>query len=155
MRFNPHRLHGPSPDVLDYVLFLPCIWLTCSLGISLRLIGALFVVIPIGLCLAYAVLRRTVPPRLLSAYVAFCIFNAILSKYRLLPTSWQVHFMEEAIVRQLIPMLGFFAVAWASKAYFRRRLLCGNVFFGGPLILFSSFVVAPAVMFQQGLRYQG
>src|SRR5262249_30718280 len=44
---------------------------------------------------------------------------------------------------------------WASKAYFRRRLIGGDVFFGAPLFLFLSFVVGPAVMFQQGLRYQG
>jgi hypothetical protein len=154
-RFNPHRLRRQSLDVLDYALFLPSIWLACSLALSLGIIGPLFVVIPIGTCLLYAILRRTVPPRLLSVYVAYCIFIAILSKYRLLPTSWQVYFIEEAIVRQLIPPLGFFAVAWASKAYFRRRLLCGDAFFGAPLILFLSFVVGPAVMYQQNVSYQG
>lgn len=155
MRLISHRSCRLSPDLVDCVLFLPCIWLACSLGISLRLIGPLFVVIPVGLCLAYAVLRRTVPPRLLGTYVAFSIFMAILSKFQLLPTSWQTHFTEEAIVRQLVPMLGFFAVAWASKAYFRCRLVCGDVFFGAPFVLFLSLVVAPAVMFQQGLGYQG
>jgi hypothetical protein len=155
MRFNSHRLRSLSPDVLDYGLFLPSIWLACSLGISLRLIGPLFALIPIGSCVIYAVLRTTVPPRLLSVYLAFSLLIAILSKYQLMPNSWQVHFMEEAIVRQLIPLLGFFAVAWASKAYFRRRLICGDVFFGRPLILVLSLVVAPAIMFQQGLRYQG
>ncbi|HET9717855.1 MAG TPA: hypothetical protein VFP60_16890 [Pseudolabrys sp.] len=144
-----------SLDVLDYSLFLPSILLACSLGISLRLLGPLYLVIPVGFCLAYAILRRTVPPRLLSAYLAFAIFIAVLSKFRLMPTSWQTHFMEEAIVRQLIPMIGFFAAAWASKAYFRRRLACGDTFFGAPIILFLSLVVAPAVMFHQGLRYQG
>jgi hypothetical protein len=154
-RFIPHRLRRLSPDLLDYSLFLPSIWLACALGISLRLIGPLFVVIPVGLCLVYAVLRKTMPPRLLSTYVAFAIFIAILSKFRLLPTSWQTHFLEEAIVRQLVPMLGFFAVAWASKAYFRCRLVCGDTFFGMPFVLLLSLVVAPAVMFQEGLRYQG
>ena len=154
-QLNAHLVRRPSLDVLDYALFLPSIWLACSLGISLRLIGPLFVVIPIGSCLLYAILRRTVPPRLLSAYVAYCIFIAILSNYRLLPISWQVHFIEEAIVRQLIPTLGFFAVAWASKAYFRRRLPCGEAFFGAPFILVLSFAVAPAIMFGQGLRYEG
>jgi O-antigen ligase len=149
------RLRSLSPDILDYVLFFPGIWLVCALGISLRLVGPLFAVAPIGSCLLYAVLRRTVPPRLLSAYFAFCILVAVLSKYQLFPASWQVHFMEEAIVRQLVPLLGFFAVAWAAKAYFRRRFLSGDVFFGAPIILALSFVVAPAVMYQQGLGYQG
>jgi len=144
-----------GPDVIDYLLFLPSIWLVCGLGVSLRLIGPLFVVIPIGVCLLYAVLRRTMPPRLLSAYLGLCIFFAVLSKYRLLPSSWQSYFMDEAIVRQMIPVLGFFAVAWASKAYFRRRLLCGEPFFGAGLILALSLVVAPSVMFQQGRQYQG
>jgi hypothetical protein len=96
-----------------------------------------------------------VPPRLLSLYFAFCVFAGILSKYQLFPTSWQVHFVDEAIVRQLVPMLGFFAVAWASKAYFRRRLLSGDVFFGAPLVLALSLFVAPVVMFQHGVGYQG
>jgi hypothetical protein len=153
--FNPRRLRILPPDVLDYVLFLPGIWLACALGASFRLIGSLFVVVPIGFCLLYAVLRRVVPPRLLSVYFAFCVFAGILSKYQLFPTSWQVHFFEEAIVRQLIPLLGFFAVAWASKAYFRRKLISGDVFFGAPVFLTLSFIVAPVVMFQQGLGYQG
>ena len=153
--FSPPHMRGMSVDVVDYVLFLPGIWLTCAFGASIRLIGPLFVVAPIGSCLLYAVLRRTVPPRLLSAYFAFCILVAILSKYQLFPASWQVHFMEEAIVRQLVPLLGFFAVAWAAKAYFRRRFLSGDVFFGAPIILALSFVVAPAVMYQQGVGYQG
>ena len=154
-RLNPHRVRRPSLDVLDYALFLPSIWLACSLGGALSLIGPLFLVIPIGSCFLYAILRRTVPPRLLSAYFAYCIFIALLSNYRLLPISWQVYFIEEAIVRQLIPTLGFFAVAWASKAYFRRRLLCGDAFFGAPFILVLSFVVSPAIMFAQGASYQG
>jgi hypothetical protein len=150
-----HRPQGSSPDILDYTLFLPGICLACALGVSLRLIGPLFVVIPVGFCFLYAVLRRTVPPRLLSTYFAFCIFIAVLSKYRLLPTSWQVYFMPEAIVRQLVPLVGFYAVAWASKAYFRRRLVDGDVFFGTPLLLLLGLVVAPAIMFQQGRQYQG
>ena len=66
--------------------------------------------IPLGFCLFYALLRMTIPPRLLSAYVVFCIVVAILSKYQLLPNSWQVHFREEAIIRQLVPLFGFFSV---------------------------------------------
>lgn len=153
--FNASRLRLFSPDVLDYALFFPCIAVTCGLGISLRLIGSLVVVIPFSLCLFYAILRLTVPPRLLTAYIAFCLFIAILSEYQLFPTSWQVHFMEPAILRQLIPLLGYFAVAWASKAYFRRRLLNGDVFFGAPIVLVLSLVVAQIIMLQQGLRYQG
>src|SRR5690242_14314939 len=144
-----------GPDVIDYLLFLPSIWLVCALGISLRLIGPLFVVIPVGVCLLYAVLRKTMPPRLLSAYLGLCIFFAVLSKYQLLPSSWQSYFMEEAIVRQMIPLIGFFAVAWASKAYFRRRLLFGDPFSGARVVLALSLVVAPSVMFQQGRQYQG
>jgi hypothetical protein len=41
-------------DFLDYVLFLPSIWLTCSLAISGRLMGPLFVVIPVGVCASSA-----------------------------------------------------------------------------------------------------
>jgi O-antigen ligase len=149
------RPRSLSRDVLDHVLFLPSICLACGLGISLRLIGPLFVVAPLGSCLIFALLRRTVPPRLLSAYIAFCIFVAALSSMRLFPTSWQIYFMEEAVVRQLIPLLGFFAVGWASKAYFRRRLYSGDPLWGGPFFLFLGLVVGPAVMFQQGLRYQG
>lgn len=154
-QFSLRRLGRLSPDVLDYVLFLPGIWLACALGISLRLIGPLFVVVPIGLCLLYAGLRQVMPPRLLSVYLAFCFLVGMLSKYQLFPTSWQVHFMDEAIFRQLIPPLGFFAVAWASKAYFLRRLPSGDVFFGALLIFALSLIVAPAVMFQQGVGYQG
>ncbi len=150
-----HAGRSLYPDTLDYILFLPGLWLACSLGISLRLIGPFFVVIPVGVCLAYAVLRQTAPPRLLATYTAFCIFIALLSRYRVLPDSWQVHFLQEAVIRQLIPIIGFFAVAWASRAYFGRRLLSGTPFFGAPVFLFLSLVVAPAVMFQQGLQYQG
>ncbi|MGH8337915.1 MAG: hypothetical protein ACRETL_14085, partial [Gammaproteobacteria bacterium] len=147
--------HDLSLDILDYALFLPSIGLVCGLAISLRLIGPLFVVIPTGTCLLYALLRRTMPPRLLSAYVAFCILVAVLSGFRLYPASWQIYFVQEAIVRQLIPLLGFFAVAWGSKAYFLRRIASGDVFWGAALIIVLGFAVGPAVMLQQGLRYQG
>jgi hypothetical protein len=142
-------------DLLDKFLFLPAIWLACGMGISLRLIGPLFIVAPVGLCLLYALLRRAPPPKILSCYFAFCVFIAFLSGYRLMPTSWQVHFEPEAIVRQLTPTLGFFSVAWASKAYFTRRLAAGNPFYAAPAFLFLSLVVAPAVMFQQDRQYQG
>lgn len=150
---NLARSH--APDVLDYTLFLSGIWLACGLAISLRLLGPFFVVIPIGTCLAYAVLRQTIPPRLLAVYTVFCLMIALLSRYRLMPESWQVHFLQEAVTRQIVPIIGFFAVAWASKAYFRRRLMSGNAFWGAPVFLFLSLVVGPAVMFQQGVQYQG
>ncbi|HKR84167.1 MAG TPA: hypothetical protein VJS37_08330 [Terriglobales bacterium] len=70
------------------------------------------------------------------------------------PTSWQVVFLNEAIARQLIPVISFFAVAWASKAYFRQRLLSGDVFAGEAVLLISSFVFAPLIMLQQGVQYQ-
>lgn len=152
---GPLRGRSLSPDALDYVLFLSGIWLTCALGIALRLLGPFFAVIPVGFCLAYAVLRQTAPPRLLAIYTAFCVFIALLSRYRLLPDSWQVHFLQEAVIRQIIPIVGFFAVAWASKAYFHRMLTKGAPFFGAPAFLFLSLIVAPAVMFQQGMQYQG
>lgn len=139
--------------LLDYALFLPCIWIACSLGFSLRIIGSAFLVLPL-LCLLYAVLRLTVPPRILSAYLALCLLAGVLSHYRVFPISWQVVFLNEAIARQLIPVISFFAVAWASKAYFRQRLLSGDVFAGDLAILFLSFVFAPFIMLQQGVQYQ-
>ena len=154
--FGPYPLRRLSPDILDYGLFLPSIWLACALGISLRLIGPLFIVVPVGFCVLYAILRQTVPPRLLSAYFAFCIFAGILSKYELFPTSWQTHFMAEAIARQLVPLLGFFAVTWASKAYFRQKLQNHeDVFAGAPVFIILGLFVAPGIMFQQDIGYQG
>lgn len=149
------RNDAQRTDLLDHVLFLPAIWLACGMGISLRLIGPLFVVAPVGLCLLYALLRQAAPPKILSCYFAFCVVIAVLSGYRLMPASWQVHFEPEAITRQMMPTLGFFSVAWASKAYFARRLQAGDPFCAAPVFLFLSLVVAPAVMFQQGRQYQG
>ena len=150
-----YRARTMFPAALEYTLFFPSIWLVAALGHSLQLIGAFFVAIPVALCLAYAVLRQTAPPRLLATYTAFCVLIAFLSKYRLMPESWQVHFVEEAILRQLVPTVAFFAVAWASKAYFRRSLVRGVPFFGAPLFLLLSLIVAPFVMIQQEVRYQG
>jgi hypothetical protein len=152
---SPPSYGNLPPDVLDYALFLPGIWLACALGPCIKLIGPAFAVAPTGLCLLYAVLRRIVPPRLLSFYLGFCLFVAALSRYQLLPTSWQVYFLEDAIIRQLIPTFGFFAVAWASKAYFRRRILNGDVFWGAPIFLTLTIIVAPVVMLEQGLGYEG
>ena len=151
----PSRRCAARLDLLDYTLFLPGIWLACGLGMSLRLIGPLFVAVPVGSCLLYAITRRVVPPRLLASYVALCVFAAALSKYQLYPDSWQVHFMAEAVIRQLTPLMGFFAIAWASKAYFRHRLLIGDMLFGAPLFLLLGFVVAPAIMLYEGQGYQG
>lgn len=148
------RKHAPA-DLLDKALFLPAIWIACSLGVSLRLIGPLFIVAPVGMCLVYAVLRRTVPPRMLSAYFVYCIVIAILSSHRLMPTSWQTHFEPDAIVRQLVPTLGFVSVAWASKAYFARRFAAGEPFHGARVFLILSLFVAPMVMFLNDRQYQG
>ena len=142
-------------DLIDYALFLPSIMLPCALGISLRLIGPLFLIMPVCSCVLYALLRRTSPPRLLALYYFFCLFYAALSSYQVLPSAWQVHFMEGAILRQLVPLTGFVAVAWASKAYFLRRLVDGDVFYGASVFLVLGLLVAPAVMFAQGLGYEG
>ena len=104
-------------DALDYALFLPSIGLVCGLGNSVGLIGPLFVIIPISSCLLYGILRRTVPPRLAAGYIGFCLVVAALSALRLMPASWQLYFLHDAVVRQLIPPLSWFAVAWASKAF--------------------------------------
>ncbi len=154
-RFNPLRLRRPPVDLLDYGLFLPAIWLPGAVGISLRLIGPLFIVIPLGVCLAYAVLRSTVPPRLLTTYFAFSLVVAALSEFQLFPASWQVYFRDAAIVRQLIPLLAYLAVGWAAKAYFQRRILAGNPFFGAPITVTLCVVVAPTVMYLEGFRYPG
>jgi hypothetical protein len=150
-----YRARTIFPAALEYTLFFPSVWLVAALGHSLQLIGAFFALIPVALCLAYAVLRQTAPPRLLAMYIAFCILIAFLSRYRIMPESWQVHFVEEAILRQLAPTVAFFAVAWASKAYFQRSLARGHPFFGAPIFLCLSLIVAPLVMFQQDVRYQG
>jgi hypothetical protein len=141
-------------DALDYTLFLSGIWLVCGLGVGLRFIGPFFMVIPVGICLIYALSRLTVSPRVLSVYLVYCAFIAVLSTFRMLPTSWQTHFMSEAIVRQLVPMSAFFAVAWAAKAYFRRRIYSGDAFYDARTILLLSLVVAPILMFQLDRVYQ-
>lgn len=154
---GPQRLFPAvrtSRDLLDYTLFLPGIWLCCALSIALRMIGPGFVVIPTGCCIIYALLRRVVPPRWLSAFVAYCLFIGVLSYWHLLPTSWQVYFIPELIIRQLIPLIGFFAVAWASKAYFRLRIARGDVFSGGIAFVLLGTFVAPLVLYQQGFGYQ-
>ena len=144
-----------SPDILDHLLFLPGIWLSCGLSVSLRMIGPVFVVFPVGFCILYALLRRAMPPRVMSVYFAFCLLVGALSWYRVFPNSWQIYFMQEAIIRQLIPVLGVVAVAWASKAYFRRRLRDGGVFSGAALIITLSIAVAPLMMYGQGMGYEG
>jgi len=58
-------------DALDCALFLRCIWTACSLGFSISIMGSAFLIIPV-LCIFYALLRLTVPPRLLAVYVALC-----------------------------------------------------------------------------------
>lgn len=154
-RFNPLRSPRPSVDLLDLALFLPGIWVASALSLALRLIGPLFLVVPVGFCLVYAILRLAAPPRLLSVYFAYCVLVAALSRFQLFPPSWQLYFRADAIVRQLIPLLAYVAVAWASTAYFQRRILAGNPFFGAPVTLVLCFLVAPVVMFLEGFAYPG
>lgn len=150
-----YRRNGFPLDMYDYVLFLSGIWLSCGLSISLRLIGPGFIVTPVGFCVVYALIRRTMPPRMLGTYLLFCILVGVLSIFRIFPTSWQTYFFEDAIIRQLIPVVGVFAVAWGAKAYFRRRLLDGSVFIGATTVIVLSVVVAPLVTYAQGLGYEG
>ncbi len=149
------RARVAAHDLLDHWLFFPSIMIACALGLSLRIIGPFFIVVPLLSCLAYASLRLTVPPRLLSIFIAFCIFIAALSLLRVMPRSWQLYFIPEAVLRQLVPIVGFWAVAWASKSYFWRQISSGEPFFGTTVVLFLTMVIAPLVMLQQGLRYQG
>ena len=154
-RATLNRVRTLPPDVLDYLLFLPAISLTCGLGMALRVIGPLFLVIPVGFCLLYALLRRAVPPRWLTVYIAICLLFAVLSEYRALPKSWEVRFLDDAVPRQLIPIVTYFVTSWATKAYFARRLLNGDILFCRSLIMFLSIVAAPAAMIADGLSYQG
>jgi hypothetical protein len=154
---------GPSPnrsapavctvDTIDHTLFLPCIWIVCSLGFSLGDVPLLFLLIP-PLCVTYAIIRLTASPRLLTWYVALCAVAGILSFYRLFPHSWQTQFLEEAVPRQLAPIISFFTVAWASKAYFRRRLRTGDIFAEEWPVLILGYIVAPIVMLLTNVRYQ-
>lgn len=151
---NQRQAHSSSRrDLLDHALFLPCICVSAALGFSLRIIGPFYLLIPF-LCIVYSTWRRTTPPRILSAYVAVCFLSAILSHYRVFPSSWQLFFLDEAIGRQIVPVISFFAVAWASKAYFWRRLPSGDIFAHEPLILFLCLVCGPLIMLQQGVRYE-
>src|SRR5918993_3354618 len=116
------KLLARPRDLLDYALFIPCIWLVSALGFFLRLGGPLIILAVLALCVGYAVLRCSAPPKWLGAFVLLCVAAAILSHYRLFPLSWQVYFKDEAISRQLAPVILVFVMAWASKAYFERRL---------------------------------
>lgn len=150
----PRSIRTPL-DLYDYVLFLPSIWSAAALGISLRMLGPAFVIVPIGTCAIYAILRRTAPPILLSLYVIYCAVIAIASAMRLMPVSWQIYFIPEAIIRQLVPTAAFLTVSWASMTYFLRHrtyeFLCSR----STLILILCLVAAPATMVAQGLKYQG
>jgi len=150
-----HALAGPARDVLDYALFVPCIWLLCGLSVYIKEGGSAILLAVLACFLGYAVLRRTSPPKWLAAFVMTCLIAGIASHYRLFPTSWQVHFRDAAIVRQLAPVVTVFIAAWASKAYFERRLLAGDAFSGAGPILVLSFVVAPIILLQQGFQYEG
>src|SRR4051812_49153031 len=86
-----------SRYALDYTLFLPGIWLVAALTVSIRLIGPAFIVVPTGFCFLYAILMRVKPPRVLTLYYALCVIAAVLSPYHVFPTSWQVHYVQEAV----------------------------------------------------------
>jgi hypothetical protein len=141
-------------DALDYGLYLPAVWAAGSFGFAVNIFGPLFIIIPLA-CLPYAVLRQVVPPRILTAYVALCLLAGVLSHYRMFPPSWQTVFLDEAILRQLVPIVSFLALAWASKAYFRRRLRAQDVFAGEGIFLLLCFIVAPTVMLLADVRYEG
>jgi hypothetical protein len=146
---------GQAPAYYDYVLFLPGIWLCCGLSVALRLIGPLFVVIPVGFCILFGLLRGVMPPRALGVYLLFCILIGVLSAFQVFPVSWQRYFLPDAIIRQLMPVLGVFAVAWGSKTYFLRRIAEGGVFYSAPTVLLLSIVVAPLMTYAQGMGYEG
>jgi hypothetical protein len=142
-------------DIADFILFLSCIWLACGLGHYIRLGGSHLVAAMSAVWLMYIALRFSPPPKWLAVYMAVCVAVAILSYFRFFPPSWQVYFRSDAIARQIAPAVIFFIVAWASKAYFQRRLPSGDAFFGAGLTIFLSLVVAQIVLFQQGFQYEG
>jgi len=148
------KLLAKPRDLLDYALFLPCLWLVSALGYFFRLGGPLIVLAVLAMCIGYALLRLSAPPKWLGAYVLVCVAAAILSHYRVFPVSWQVHFREQAIARQLAPVIVFFVMAWASKAYFERRLPSGDAFVGGDIMIFLGLAIAPVILFQQGFQYE-
>ena len=148
------KLLARPRDLLDYALFIPCIWLVSALGFFLRLGGPLIILAVLALCVGYAVLRCSAPPKWLGAFVLLCVAAAILSHYRLFPLSWQVYFKDEAISRQLAPVILTFVMAWASKAYFERRLPSGDAFVGGGIMVFLGLVIAQIILFQQGFQYE-
>ena len=152
---RPQPSDGQASDNYDYILFLPGIWLCCGLSITFRLIGPLFVVIPVGCCIVFGLLRGVMPPRALGIYLVFCVLIGSLSVFHVFPVSWQRYFLPDAIVRQLIPVLGLFAVAWGSKTYFLRRIAEGGVFYGAPTVLLLGIVAAPVLTYAQGSGYEG
>jgi len=141
-------------DHLDTFVFLPCIWIACALGFAIGDYPMLFFIIP-PLCMAYVTVRRTMPPRLLAAYVMLCLVGGLLSWHQLFPHSWQLVFMAEAIPRQLTPVVSFFIVAWAAKAYFLRRIQAQDILAHAGLCMTLSYIVAPAIMFANGVHYEG
>ena len=145
---TPARLDG-----LDTSLFLPCVWIAGALGFAIGDYPMLFFIIP-PMCLAYAISRRILPPRLLTIYVVLCLVSGVLSWYRVFPQSWQIVFLAEAIPRQLALPISFFAIAWAAKAYFLRRIRSQDIFLGDRLIIILCYIVAPIIMFLSGVRYE-
>jgi hypothetical protein len=145
---------GARLDRLDTFVFLPCIWIAASLGFAIGDYPLLFFIVP-PLCLLYALRRRTTPVRLLATYIVFCLLAGLLSWYHAFPKSWQIVFLAESIPRQLAPIISFFCVTWAAKAYFLRRIPEQEILSGGRTIIFLGYVVAPTVMFLAGVRYEG
>jgi hypothetical protein len=149
---SPHK--GTRLDGLDTFVFLPCIWIAAALGFAIGDYPMLFFITP-PLCLVYAIFRRIMPPRLLATYVMLCLAAGVLSWYHAFPRSWQIVFLAESIPRQLAPIISFFCVAWAAKAYFLRRIHAQDTFSGGGPIIILCYIVAPVIMFLSGVRYEG
>jgi O-antigen ligase len=140
---------------LDHVLFLPVILLVCAMHWQLRLLGAAFIAVPLAL-LVYAMARRCPPPRALTFLIGFNVLVAAASYFRLLPESWPLFYVPEAILRQLVPLLSFFASAWAATAYFTQRIAEGAPARDQSLVLWASLGLSPFVMYLLGdLSYEG
>ena len=80
-RFNPLRLRRPPVDLLDYGLFLPAIWLPGAGGISLRLIGPLFIVISSASASPMRSCGRPFRRACSTTYFAFSLVVAALSEF--------------------------------------------------------------------------
>jgi len=145
---------GARLDRLDTFVFLPCMWIACALGFAIGDYPLLFSIMP-PLCLVYAIVRGITPPRLLATYVTLCLIGGVLSWGHAFPRSWQLVFLADAIPRQLIPIISFFIIAWAAKAYFLRRIQAQDIFARGGVFIALSYFVAPIIMFVNDVHYEG